>query len=76
MRASDPTDEKYKKVCKDFPNLAILTKRATPGEVQLTFGSNVDGDKIRLPIAEVLLCTAAGDLTRSKKQRDWLRLVK
>ena len=30
-----------------------------------------DGDKIRLPIAEVLLCAAAGDLARSKKHRDW-----
>ena len=31
----------------------------------------VEGDKIRLPIAEFLLCAAAGDLTCSKKQRDW-----
>ena len=38
MRASDPASKKYKKVCKDFPNLAILTKSATPGKVQLTFG--------------------------------------
>ena len=30
-----------------------------------------DGKKIRLLIAEVLLHTAAGDLARSKKQRDW-----
>ena len=30
-----------------------------------------DGDNIRLPILEVLLRAAAGDLTRSKKQRDW-----
>ena len=30
-----------------------------------------DGDKIRLPIAEVLLRAAAGDLARSKNQRDW-----
>ena len=29
-----------------------------------------DDDKIRLPIMEVLLCTATGDLARSKKQRD------
>ena len=31
----------------------------------------VDGDKICLPIAEVLLCAAAGNLARSKKQQDW-----
>ena len=30
--------EKYKRVCEDFPNFAILTKSATPGKVQLTFG--------------------------------------
>ena len=30
-----------------------------------------DGDKISLPIAEVLFRAAAGDLTRSKKQIDW-----
>ena len=38
MRASKPATKKYKKVCKDFPNIAILTKSATLGEVQLTFG--------------------------------------
>ena len=106
MHASDPDAKKYKKVCEDFPNLAILTKSATPGEFQLTFSHaavgnkslgwsvvgfelvvyisstsavslNIgiafaaDGDKIRLPIAEVLLCAASGDLARSNKQRDW-----
>ena len=105
IRASEPVAEKYKNICHDLPNLAILTKSAAPGEVQLTFvhatvgnmsfgGSVVafalagnldlpsvvfikmyiafaaDGDKIRLPIMEVLLCTATGDLARSKKQRD------
>ena len=30
-----------------------------------------DREKICLPIAEFLLCAAAGDLARSKKQRDW-----
>ena len=29
------------------------------------------GDNIRLQIAEVLLCAAVGNLTRSKKQWDW-----
>ena len=38
MRTSEPAAEKYKKFCKDFTNIAILTKSATPGEVQLTFG--------------------------------------
>ena len=30
-----------------------------------------DSNKTRIPITEVLLCAAAGNLTRSKKQRDW-----
>ena len=104
--ASEPAAKKYKRVSKDFPNLVILTKSATPGEIQLTFvhaavGNNylwgsviafdlegdlisssvislnieitfaADGDKIRIPITEVLLCAANGDLTCSKKQRGW-----
>ena len=32
----------------------------------------MDGNKIRLPIADVLLHAAAGDLARSKKKRDWI----
>ena len=32
------------------------------------------GDKIRLPISEVLLYAASGDLSRSKKQRYWVPL--
>ena len=109
IRAIVPAMEKFKDICNDFPNLAILTKRSTPGEVQLTFvhstvrnkslreslqyfalagnlGSpnvisfNLDiavapeGEKIRLPITEVLLCAVAGDLKGSKKQRDWQSL--
>ena len=31
----------------------------------------MDGDKILLPIAEVLLRAVAGNLMRSKKQKDW-----
>ena len=100
--ASEPATEKYKKVCEDFPNLGILTKIFTPGEVQLTFGHSIvgnkslgesihafalagnlgsppvisfnleitfapEGEKIGLPITEVLLCAAAGDLARLKK---------
>ena len=45
MRASKPAAKKYKKSCKDFPNLTILTKITTPGEVQLTFGHTTIGNK-------------------------------
>ena len=106
IRASEPDAEKYKRVCEDFPNLAILTKSVTLGEIWLTFGHAAvvnkslgesvvafalagnlsspslislkieiyfaaDNKKIRLPIAEVLLCAAAGVLSHSKNQRDW-----
>ena len=43
MRASKPAAEKYKKVCKDFLNIAILTKSVMPVEVQLTFGHTTVG---------------------------------
>ena len=106
MCVSDMAAKKYKKVCYDFPNVAILTKNATPGEGQLTFAHAIvgnksfeesvvafaldrnldspsvvtikmdidfstDGNKIHLPITEVILCAATGDLARSKHQKDW-----
>ena len=37
LRASEPAADKSKKFCKDFPNLAILKKSSTTGEIQLTF---------------------------------------
>ena len=37
--------------------------------IKIAFATN--NEKIRLPIAEVFLCVAAGNLARSKKQRDW-----
>ena len=45
MCASEMTAEKYKKVCEDFLNLAILTKSATPGKFRLTFGHATVGNK-------------------------------
>ena len=45
MRASELAADKYKNVFKDFPNLGILTKSSTPGEIQLTFGHAAVGKK-------------------------------
>ena len=45
IRASVPATEKFKDFWNDFPNLAILTKSFTPGEVQLTFGHSTVGNK-------------------------------
>ena len=60
MRASELAAEKYKGVCEYLPNLAILTKRATPGKVQLTFVHTVVGDKSLRE--SVVLFALAGDL--------------
>ena len=45
MHASKPAAKKYKRICEDFPNLAILTKSATAGEIQFTFGYAAVGNK-------------------------------
>ena len=45
MRASKAAAKKYKRVCEYFPNIAILTKSATPGKIQLTFGHVSVGNK-------------------------------
>ena len=37
--------------------------------IEITFAT--DGKKIRIPIAEILLCAAASDLARLKKHCDW-----
>ena len=91
MRTSQPARKKFKRVSKDLPNLVILTRIATPREVQLKFmhmsvgnkylGESIStfalagyiealkvisidtsiafaiyGNKIRIPVTEVLLC--------------------
>ena len=45
MCKSETASEKFKCVCKDLPNLAILKKSTTPGEVQLTFVHASVGNK-------------------------------
>ena len=45
IRASVPATDKFKNICDDFPNLAILTKSSTLGEVQFTFGHSMVGNK-------------------------------
>ena len=37
MRMSEPGNDNNKKVCDYFPNIATLSKSATPGKVQLAF---------------------------------------
>ena len=36
MRASEPAADKFRKVCEDFLNLAILAKSSITGKIQLT----------------------------------------
>ena len=42
--------------------------------IDVIIASAMDSNKIRLPISEVLLRAAAGDLARSKKQSYWTPL--
>ena len=53
---------------------ALVGNLSSPSMISLNIeiAFAADGDKIRLPIAEVLLRAAGGDLARSKKQRDWI----
>ena len=37
MRSDEPAVSKFKRLYTDFPNIALLTKSATPGEVQVTY---------------------------------------
>ena len=37
MHSDDPDGNKFKNLCTDFPNLALIIKTATPGEIQVTF---------------------------------------
>ena len=43
--SSEPAAKKYKRVCDDFPNLEILNKSSTPGEIKLTSGHKAVGNK-------------------------------
>ena len=36
MRSDKPASSKLKRLCTDFPNLEVLTKSATPGDIQVT----------------------------------------
>ena len=61
MRASAPAADKFKNVCEDFPNLVILVKSSTPGDIQLTFGHAAVGNK---SLGESVVAFAlAGDLS-------------
>ena len=39
MRSDEPAGAKFKHVCVDFPNLALLTKSIKMGDIQVTFGN-------------------------------------
>ena len=45
MRSDNPAGSKFKRVSTDFPNLAVLTKSATPGEIQATYLHTCVGNK-------------------------------
>ena len=63
MRVSEPATEKYKRVCENFPNLAILTRSVIPGKIQLTFGHTAVGNNSIG--GSVVGFSLAGDLSSS-----------
>ena len=51
MRLDDPNGSKFKRVRTDSPNLAVLTKITTPGEIQATYAYASVGNK---PLGETV----------------------
>ena len=45
MHTSEPTNEKFKCVCEDLPNMVILTRSTTPREEKMTFMHASVGNK-------------------------------
>ena len=65
IRASKPVTEKFMDICTDFPNLALLTKSSTPGEIQITFGHSTVRNKA---LGEILQAfSLAGDLALTSR---------
>ena len=54
MRLDEPVGTKFKRVCADFTDIAVLTKRATMGEIQVTFChmsiGEIPSEKLPLPL--------------------------
>ena len=52
---------------------ALVGSLDSPSDIliNINIAFATDGDKIRLPITEVIFCATAGNLVRSKKQQDW-----
>ena len=45
MHSEDPARSKFKRFCTEFPILAVLTKSATPGDIQVTYAYASVGNK-------------------------------
>ena len=45
MQSDEPAGANFKCVCADFPNIALLTKSTTPGDIQVKFGRASIGNK-------------------------------
>ena len=52
-------------------SLAVDLRSPSVISLKIEIAFAVDGDKTRLPIAEVLLYATASNLARPKKQREW-----
>ena len=45
MCSDEPAGSKFKRVFTDFPNMAVLTKSTTPGDIQVTYFHSYVGNK-------------------------------
>ena len=44
MHSYKPSGTNFKRVCADLPNIALLNKSATPGDIQINFGHTSVGN--------------------------------
>ena len=56
MHLDDPFGSKFKRVYMDLPNLEVLTKRAIPGDIQVTYAHASVGNKSLKKQSLILPC--------------------
>ena len=45
MRSDNSAGSKFNRVCTDFPNISVLPKSATPGDIQVMYAHESVGNK-------------------------------
>ena len=64
MRSDESASAKLKRVYTDFPNIILLTKSATPSDIQITFGhAFLQKKSLRESVATLALAGSLESLT-------------